>query len=427
MAALLTFLEIITFIFIFYFLLGCDFIQNKWHIITACFISMNWICFQSYINTPIPNTFIVFIIILLLFDCNTHFKLAWTIICTTLAVTCLYFLYSCTNFLFSHLMENKFVQHIDMSYFDCFDFLLLLIISPLFRKKRKQRAFMLQKISPKIYFFISIVCVGIFLMVNALELIFIRSYTKKILYFLTFSSILLIPLTVLTLILVLNIQYKNALLRQLSQTNQKMLILEKEQYKLLQDKNEALRSFRHDFNGHLLALQTYTEQQELDKLFQYINNLSTLQSDFKIYSTKNIIVDAILNQIGETLPPTVTFKVSGQFNDTCFIDDFDLCTLFTNLLNNAVEALENLTSEKTKELYVEIEANSNEIQIRTMNTSRPYTDQELANLTTSKKDAVNHGLGLINIRQVVNKYHGDLFTDYENGIFSTYVSCKNIR
>lgn len=270
-------------------------------------------------------------------------------------------------------------------------------------------------------------CICIFFLVNALELIFTGYFTKNIFYILTIFSLLLITLTIITILLIFKIQYKNTLLRQLFQTNQEMLILEKKQYKLLQDKNETLRSFRHDFNGHLLALQTYIEQKELDKLFQYVNNLTALQSDFKIYSTKNIIVDAILNQVGETLPPTVIFKVSGQFGETCFIDDFDLCTLFTNLLNNAVEATEKLNADEAKEIYVEIESANDELRFRVMNTSKPYSEQELSNLTTSKKDRLNHGFGLTNIQEVIKKYHGDLFFEYKNGFFSTYISCKNIH
>ena len=421
------FLELATYIFIFYYLLGCDFIKKKANIILASLIFTIYFGIKHTIGFSFPNTFIVLIIILLLFDCSINFKITWGIICTTLMLISFYLLYDCTYLFTYYGLKKEYTQNMNMAIFDYLNFLLIIVICLILQKSRQQRALMLHKISPKINLLISIVCICLFFLVNALELIFTGYFTENIFYILTISSLILIPLTIVTILLILKINYKNALLRRLFQTNQEMLILEKKQYKLLQNKNEALRSFRHDFNGHLLALQTYVEQKELDKLFHYINNLSALQTDFKIYSTKNIIVDAILNQIGETLPPTVTFKVSGQFSEICFIDDFDLCTLFTNLLNNAVEATDKLAADKSKEIYVEIESSNDELLLRVMNTSKPYSEQELSQLTTSKKDQVNHGFGLKNIRQITKKYHGDLFIEYKNGFFSTYISCKNIH
>lgn len=421
------FLELTTYIFIFYYLLGCNFIKKKANIVLASLISIVYFGLTYTVSFPFPNTFIVLIVILLLFNCSINFKVTWGIICTTLMLISFYLLYDCTYLFTYYGLKKEYSQYMNMEIFDYLNFLLIIIICLILRKSRQQRALMLHKISPKTNLLISIVCICIFFLVNALELIFTGYFTENIFYVLTIFSLLLIPLTIVTILLILKIQYKNALLRRLFQANQEMLILEKKQYKLLQNKNEALRSFRHDFNGHLLALQTYVEQNELDKLFHYINNLSALQTDFKIYSTKNIIVDAILNQIGETLPPTVTFKVSGQFSEICFIEDFDLCTLFTNLLNNAVEATEKLTADESKEIYVEIESNNDELLLRVMNTSKPYSEQELSHLTTSKKDQANHGFGLKNIRQITKKYHGDLFIEYKNGFFSTYISCKNIH
>ena len=40
------------------------------------------------------------------------------------------------------------------------------------------------------------------------------------------------------------------------------------------------------------------------------------------------------------------------------------------------------------------------------------------NIKTTKKDRVNHGYGLQNIKYVVEKYNGKVTTEYENGCFS---------
>lgn len=426
MITLSSLLENIAYIFIFYYLLGCPFVKNHARITFACLTGICWLILQNCISLPFPNTFIVLIIIMLLFDCKPGFKLAWVIICSTIGLFCIYFFYDFTYLITHYCLKNKYLQNINIEFFDFLFFILVFIFCPLFQKKRRNRSNILQSIRPTLYCLISVVCICIFFLINAFELIWMGDVSKTVFSLFTFSSLMLIFLAIIALILIFKIQYKNSQLKQLSQVNQEMLTLEKKQYQLLQDKNNTLRSFRHDFNGHILALQTYIKQNELDKLFAYINNLAILQTEFKIYFTNNIIVDAIINQIGESLDSNIVFKVSGQFNKECFINDFDLCILFTNLLSNSVESLNRLSSTGRKEIYVEIESTINEIQFKIMNTSKSYSDTELHNLTTSKTDSANHGFGLKNIECIVKKYHGDLFFDYKNSFFITYISCKNI-
>ena len=426
MIVLSALLEITAFIFAFYYLLGCNFNKKKPHIIFSSLISILWIFFLACIKLPFPNTITIMIIILLLFDCKISFKLTWVIICTTLELICSFFCFNCSYIIVYYLLKQNYNPHGHLSSFDFVIFLLVIVISPFLQKSRQKRAFVLQKMNAKVNIFIALVCICIIFLANALELIFTGSQTQNIFYLLTFLSLIMIALTIITVSLIFKIQYNKILLNQLFRENQEMLALEKAQYQLLHDKNNELRAFRHDFNDHMLSLQTYVNKNETDKLYEYINKLSSIHSDLKIYSTKNIIVDAILNQIGETLPSDVFYKVSGHFNESCFINDFELCTLFTNLLKNAVDAINKLDPGSSREIYVEIESVSNEIQIRVMNTSKPYTDEELNNLTTTKKDRTNHGFGLANIRQIVDKHNGDLFITYENGFFSIYISCKQI-
>lgn len=78
----------------------------------------------------------------------------------------------------------------------------------------------------------------------------------------------------------------------------------------------------------------------------------------------------------------------------------DICIILSNLLNNAHEAFEYIERACAKEIILSIAVDSGKMVFMVENTSKPYSDKELENLQTSKPDKLNHGFGLINVRQV---------------------------
>lgn len=424
MTVLLTILEIFAYIFIFYYLLGCNVTFQKLRLISALFLFTAWICLQSQLSIAFPNTVTILFLIYLIFDCSIGFKTTWVILCTSIEALFVYLIYNSIYLIAYYFFQGNNIFEGHYNWFDFAFFCALLIISPFLRNSRQNRAEIIHKMSSRFNLLLSIIGICIFFLLNTAGLLFAGLSKKNILHLLGASAIILVFFALYTVSLLLKIQLKNIRLRELTFANEQALALEKEQYQLMQKKNQALRAFRHDFNGHVLALQTYARQNEAEKLYSYIDNLSAIQTTFKIYATENIIVDAILNQVAETLEDDVTFKVSGQFPPECFMDDMDLCILFTNMLNNATEAIHLLPPDEAKEIYVEIQGDQQEIQISVANTSSPYSQEELVHMTTRKSDRENHGFGLSNIHQISQKYHGDVIVDYQSGFFTICISCK---
>ena len=108
---------------------------------------------------------------------------------------------------------------------------------------------------------------------------------------------------------------------------------------------------------------------------------------------------------------------------------FNLALTFylqANLLKNASEAVEKETSSRSPKIYMSLYADTEYLSILIENTST-HLDSQIQNLTTTKADSLNHGFGLRNVKNIVNKYHGYLDLQHENNIFRAICYLRNIK
>jgi len=109
-----------------------------------------------------------------------------------------------------------------------------------------------------------------------------------------------------------------------------------------------------------------------------------------------------------------------------FITDAELTSLFCNLLDNAVEAAENIPDS-----FIEIRACRREktpfVVITVVNSCRqnPFSEQG-SKLNTSKPDRDKHGFGIKSIRKIIRKYQGEMqmYYDCESLTFHVILTLK---
>ena len=102
------------------------------------------------------------------------------------------------------------------------------------------------------------------------------------------------------------------------------------------------------------------------------------------------------------------------------IADIDLYILISNLIDNSVEA-----AKKIKEALISILIYSNEryIYIEIGNSTDNNVMKNNPKMKTTKDNKLLHGYGIENIRDIINKYHGEI--EYKNQT-DTYIVCKVI-
>ena len=189
--------------------------------------------------------------------------------------------------------------------------------------------------------------------------------------------------------------------------------------------DEKLRRFRHDYKNHMIVVNAFLESGQVNEAREYLESVNdSINGVINKIKTGNFVSDAILNNKAVSAAKnSVRIEFTG-FVPSAGIKNEDLCTILANLVDNAVEACEKLTSDDIK--TVEIEANIvNGFFL--LSVSNPVEDGEKINLKTTKKNRKNHGIGLKNIERTVKKYEGAVVVSCEANIFTADVRMKLLK
>lgn len=207
--------------------------------------------------------------------------------------------------------------------------------------------------------------------------------------------------------------------------NKKYLRVQQENYEYLEYREEETKRFRHDYKNHLNSLQILCKEKRYKDVENYIDEISERLNQRHVYfSVCNSFVDAILNYYYQKMSKiNIKFKVSGKMPKICNINLFDLCTIISNLLDNAIEAVEELNEDKR---FIEMTFRYDDLMIY-CNVVNPYNGKLdiYKNKIISKKNSKNHGYGLSNVRKSVDIYSGSLDIKTANCTFEVLIALVN--
>lgn len=198
---------------------------------------------------------------------------------------------------------------------------------------------------------------------------------------------------------------------------------QKNYYEAMLAKEEDTRRFRHDVLNHLIALGELTKQGEMKPVADYVEEI---QSDIvkiqqKCYSIGNTIIDAFLNYYVQMLEEDVEVSVTGCLTQEVAISDVELCTIFSNLIKNSVEELKK-SGEGKKYLKIKVISGQQAFKIEISNSISGEGEIQGELPETTKKDKKNHGIGLRNVTETVEKNQGIFEWKAADACFQTVVT-----
>ena len=163
-----------------------------------------------------------------------------------------------------------------------------------------------------------------------------------------------------------------------------------------------LKGFRHDIKNHWVALSGYFSNGDYEGGKKYIEQISGTFSEGETIDTGNIALDAIISTKKALADEKgIRFDATVQIPEQIPVDAADICIIFGNSLDNAIEACEKIkTDDKYINLSVIYEENS--ILCKIVNS---IENKNRITLKTTKKDKNNHGFGFENIKQSLSKYN----------------------
>lgn len=192
----------------------------------------------------------------------------------------------------------------------------------------------------------------------------------------------------------------------------------------VQNMYRQTRGWRHDYHNHIQTMKAHLAMGNLKELEQYLNELDTdLTTVDTVIKTGNVMVDAILNSkisVAASKGISVDAKAVVPKELDTSLSEVDVCLIIGNLMDNAIEACMKIQQEGQRFIRVYMDILKGQLYIYIMN-AIGENPKKVGGVYTSTKNKENHGFGLMRIDKVVDKYHGYLDRQHEEGVFATEI------
>lgn len=205
---------------------------------------------------------------------------------------------------------------------------------------------------------------------------------------------------------------------------QEMLSLELQHFEQYKEAQEETRRFRHDMINHLMAVQMLQKGEKykdagkyVDELLGHISGLSP-----KVVTGSDLLDCIVSSKLDVMDQNKISFEIDGVLDRGLTMSPVDICAIFANAMDNAIEALLKVEGERKFRLHLK---RTNTYYMITMQNGIAK-EQETSflfkkNRFTTKKDKELHGYGLQNIRKAVEKYNGEITMEREEDSFTLII------
>ena len=192
----------------------------------------------------------------------------------------------------------------------------------------------------------------------------------------------------------------------------------------VQNMYRQTRGWRHDYHNHIQTMKAHLAMGRLEELDQYLSELDQdLQTVDTVIKTGNVMIDAVLNSkisLARQRGIAVDAKAIVPKELDTSISEVDLSLIIGNLMDNAMEACMRVDDSGQRFIRVYIDILKGQLYIYVMNATAGEL-RRVGRVYETLKNSRHHGFGLMRIDKVVDRYHGYLERENEEGVFATEV------
>lgn len=195
---------------------------------------------------------------------------------------------------------------------------------------------------------------------------------------------------------------------------------ELEYYRSIHKHMEEIRGIRHDYMNQIQTVKFLLDGGDTAENVKQLaacreKHISVAEKRKRalegqkggIYAA-NPVLDAILTLKKERAEKyNISMQISCDMRKACKLDEVEICSLFGNLLDNAIEACEKVKSAE-KEIVLEIEERDDTLWVRCSNPCESSKGDQRGFWVSRKAEKDLHGIGLKMIEKICGKYNGYL-------------------
>ncbi len=243
-------------------------------------------------------------------------------------------------------------------------------------------------------------------------------------YNLNYSIILILSLLVIniSIYLLYNFIYETLEKDAKSKILEKENRLYEEQFENTKKYIEISKKFNHDLKYHLIHIKKLINNDNNLEAKNYIESIFKLQeiSITKFIDTGNYIIDNIVNfKLNEAFNKGIKINATAKVPYDIQISEFHMVSILGNIIQNAIEANDKV--KENKFINFEITYKLNKIFITVSNRFDKKIIIKENKLITTKYEKNEHGIGINNVLNFIEKYNGILEYKCNDDIFTVEI------
>lgn len=218
---------------------------------------------------------------------------------------------------------------------------------------------------------------------------------------LLFYEILFVCLTLLNIVNYVLIQktFAATIIKYTNMNIQRQLDFQKKKYEQLGESYRQTRRIIHDVKNHYFYIQEQINNHHYDQLLDYTSAaIHDMEDHYAKYNTGNLVIDSFLTSYDNlAVKNNISFytRLNLDFNRIP-VGDYDLCTILGNILDNCITACR-ICNNGDKYISISIETTDDDRFVIHCENRAPEEE------TTKSRRSINHGFGMNNIQQAVEK------------------------
>lgn len=231
---------------------------------------------------------------------------------------------------------------------------------------------------------------------------FSGKYSREIFNIRTFADV-----AGLAVLCAFHVQWRDLGIRMELESIQAILHNQYTQYQQSQKTLDMINYRYHDLKHHIIALRA---EQDMNKRNEYLNKM---EAEIINYETQNKtgskVLDTLLTSKGmDCQQHNISFTCVADGSLLEFMDVMDICSIFGNALDNAIECEKKIKDKEKRMIHVSASSKKNFLIIKIENYYEGTLQFDKDLPVTTKKEREFHGYGLKSLRYTVHKYKGEV-------------------
>lgn len=191
-----------------------------------------------------------------------------------------------------------------------------------------------------------------------------------------------------------------------------------QQMKMLKDEKQEFMKIKHDYANILATIKGFIE---IDKPEKALAIIQGADDDLKNFAGFSLCANETINTIlyiksQQAKSKNIELNTIIDESHPLFISDYDMCRILSNLLDNAINAIDKLESDRVCNIYITIDDTN--VILRIVNKYQ-------SSITSKAKNNDEHGHGISIIEKIASKYGGKYSLTKNNGIWDVTLCMQN--